>query len=177
MNRTVLPRQAPCMHTRVQNSLRTSTRLAVYAPTKEETPNSSMDPRDYQIAGSVSISDIQRPVADDMRLMVTNLKSVVGDRHPMLMAAAEQIFGAGGKRLRPMLVFLVAHATSIATHQGCDFNRRVVDLRPMHVQLHAACRSTTLRRQVAHVSQRWLLYFAVGDSLRWSQRAATSTAT
>jgi hypothetical protein len=35
------------------------------------------------------------PVAADMKKMNENLLSVVGDRHPMLMAAAEQIFGAG----------------------------------------------------------------------------------
>jgi all-trans-nonaprenyl-diphosphate synthase len=51
------------------------------------------------------------PVADDMRKMNENLRNVVGSRHPMLMAAADQIFGAGGKKLRPMLVFLVARAT------------------------------------------------------------------
>jgi len=44
--------------------------------------------------------------------MNTNLKNVVGNRHPMLMAAAEQIFGAGGKKLRPVIVFLVARATA-----------------------------------------------------------------
>jgi geranylgeranyl pyrophosphate synthase len=44
--------------------------------------------------------------------MNENLRNVVGNRHPMLMAAADQIFGAGGKKLRPMLVFLVARATA-----------------------------------------------------------------
>lgn len=29
----------------------------------------------------------------------------------MLEAAADQIFGAGGKRMRPALIFLVARAT------------------------------------------------------------------
>ncbi len=43
--------------------------------------------------------------------MNQNLKNVVGARHPMLMAAADQIFGAGGKKLRPVIVFLVARAT------------------------------------------------------------------
>lgn len=60
---------------------------------------------------AVSIDDIRRPVGDDMDILVKNLLNVVGDRHPMLMAAAQQIFGAGGKKLRPMLVFLVARAT------------------------------------------------------------------
>mmetsp|Transcript_28502 Transcript_28502/g.72512 ORF Transcript_28502/g.72512 Transcript_28502/m.72512 type:complete len:404 (-) Transcript_28502:821-2032(-) len=52
------------------------------------------------------------PAKLDLELMNTNLKNVVGNRHPMLMAAAEQIFGAGGKKLRPVIVFLVARATA-----------------------------------------------------------------
>lgn len=52
------------------------------------------------------------PVAADMEQMNANLRGIVGDRHPMLQAAAEQIFGAGGKRLRPAIVFLVARATA-----------------------------------------------------------------
>jgi all-trans-nonaprenyl-diphosphate synthase len=59
------------------------------------------------------------PVAADMKKMNENLLNVVGDRHPMLMAAAQQIFGAGGKKLRPMLVFLVAHATAKAGGLTC----------------------------------------------------------
>lgn len=58
------------------------------------------------------ISQIAAPVADDMTQMNHNLRHIVGDRSPMLMAAADQIFGAGGKKLRPMIVFLVARATA-----------------------------------------------------------------
>lgn len=58
------------------------------------------------------ISEISAPVVDDMVQMNSNLRHIVGDRSPMLMAAADQIFGAGGKKLRPMIVFLVARATA-----------------------------------------------------------------
>lgn len=37
---------------------------------------------------------------------------IVGSENPVLMSAAEQIFGAGGKRVRPALVFLVSRATA-----------------------------------------------------------------
>lgn len=40
------------------------------------------------------------------------LLQVVGADNEMLMSAARQIFGAGGKRMRPALVFLVSRATS-----------------------------------------------------------------
>lgn len=40
------------------------------------------------------------------------LSQIVGAENPVLMSAAEQIFGAGGKRMRPALVFLVSRATT-----------------------------------------------------------------
>ncbi|KAI8472316.1 MAG: chloroplast Clp protease [Monoraphidium minutum] len=46
-----------------------------------------------------------------MRIMNERLRSIVGERHPVLLAAADQIFGAGGKKLRPMTVLLMARAT------------------------------------------------------------------
>ena len=57
------------------------------------------------------LQEIVGPVEGDMRQMNANLRSIVGERHPMLMAAADQIFGAGGKKLRPMIVLLMARAT------------------------------------------------------------------
>lgn len=59
----------------------------------------------------VSMKDIMKPVNDDMDLCRKNLVDVVGKRHPLLRAAADQIFSAGGKRLRPLIVLLVARAT------------------------------------------------------------------
>ena len=61
---------------------------------------------------TASHAAITAPVAEDMAGLSKNLLSIVGSRSPMLMAAAEQIFGAGGKQLRPTLCFLVARATS-----------------------------------------------------------------
>ncbi|RDX67349.1 Solanesyl diphosphate synthase 2, chloroplastic, partial [Mucuna pruriens] len=37
---------------------------------------------------------------------------IVGAENPVLMSAAEQIFSAGEKRMRPALVFLVSRATA-----------------------------------------------------------------
>ncbi|KAL9277150.1 hypothetical protein ACSQ67_025301 [Phaseolus vulgaris] len=51
-------------------------------------------------------------VADDLLTLNKNLQSIVGAENPVLMSAAEQIFSAGGKRMRPALVFLVARATA-----------------------------------------------------------------
>jgi Polyprenyl synthetase len=89
----------------------------VLAPDKPMSTSQSMDPRDRDI--SVNIDDIRRPVAADMESLLENLLASVGGRHPMLMAAAQQIFSAGGKRLRPMLVFLVARATTRQMQGRC----------------------------------------------------------
>lgn len=67
-------------------------------------------------ADAVSIDTVRGPVAVEMEQMAINLRNVVGQRHPMLMSAADQIFGAGGKRLRPMIVFLVGKATCAAAN-------------------------------------------------------------
>ncbi|GLJ31629.1 hypothetical protein SUGI_0635250 [Cryptomeria japonica] len=60
----------------------------------------------------MSISSLMTAVADDLSALNDNLQAVVGAENPVLMSAAEQIFGAGGKRMRPALVFLVSRATA-----------------------------------------------------------------
>lgn len=61
---------------------------------------------------AVTLSDVTRPVEADVAAMNANLRNVVANRHPRLQAAADHIFGAGGKKMRPMIVFLVARATA-----------------------------------------------------------------
>jgi all-trans-nonaprenyl-diphosphate synthase len=56
-------------------------------------------------------SSIFAPVEADLRLLTDNLTQLIGARHPILGAAAEHLFGAGGKRIRPAIVFLVSRAT------------------------------------------------------------------
>lgn len=51
------------------------------------------------------------PVEADLSLLTENLKQLVGARHPILYAAAEHLFGAGGKRVRPAIVLLISRAT------------------------------------------------------------------
>ncbi|XP_050247797.1 solanesyl diphosphate synthase 1, chloroplastic-like isoform X2 [Quercus robur] len=62
--------------------------------------------------GPISLKNLFELVADDLQTLNQNLQSIVGAENPVLMSAAEQIFGAGGKRMRPALVFLVSRATS-----------------------------------------------------------------
>ncbi|EKV02301.1 solanesyl diphosphate synthase [Leptolyngbya sp. PCC 7375] len=58
-----------------------------------------------------STTSLFAPVEADLRLLADNLKQLVGARHPILYAAAEHLFGAGGKRIRPAIVLLLSRAT------------------------------------------------------------------
>jgi all-trans-nonaprenyl-diphosphate synthase len=58
-----------------------------------------------------SATSLFSPVEKDLHLLTANLKQLVGARHPILYAAAEHLFGASGKRLRPAIVFLISRAT------------------------------------------------------------------
>jgi all-trans-nonaprenyl-diphosphate synthase len=58
-----------------------------------------------------SATSLFAPVEDDLSLLTENLKNLIGARHPILYAAAEHLFGARGKRVRPAIVLLVSRAT------------------------------------------------------------------
>jgi len=59
-----------------------------------------------------SVTSLFSPVEADLELLTDNLKNLVGARHKILYAAAEHLFGAGGKRIRPAIVLLLARAVS-----------------------------------------------------------------
>ncbi|MBE9066574.1 solanesyl diphosphate synthase [Leptolyngbya cf. ectocarpi LEGE 11479] len=61
-----------------------------------------------------STTSLFAPVEADLSLLTDNLKQLVGARHPILYAAAEHLFGAGGKRIRPAIVLLLSRATVMA---------------------------------------------------------------
>lgn len=58
-----------------------------------------------------SVKSLFSPVEADLDLLAKNLQQLIGARHPILSAAAEHLFGAGGKRLRPAIVLLVSRGT------------------------------------------------------------------
>ena len=61
-----------------------------------------------------SATSLFSPVEADLRLLTENLIQLVGTRHPILSLAAEHLFGAGGKRLRPAIVLLISRATMLS---------------------------------------------------------------
>lgn len=58
-----------------------------------------------------SVISLFASVEADLCILSENLKNLVGARHPILYAAAEHLFGAPGKRVRPAIVLLIAKAT------------------------------------------------------------------
>ncbi|MFN6515576.1 MAG: solanesyl diphosphate synthase [Nostoc sp. CreGUA01] len=70
------------------------------------------------------------PVEADLRQLADNLKQLVGNRHPILFAAAEHLFGAGGKRIRPAIVLLISRATML-NQEITPRHRRLAEITEM----------------------------------------------
>jgi all-trans-nonaprenyl-diphosphate synthase len=78
----------------------------------------------------ISSTSLFAPVDDDLRLLTDNLKNLIGARHPILAAAAEHLFEAGGKRVRPAIVLLVSRATLI-DREMTPRHRRLAEITEM----------------------------------------------
>ena len=66
-------------------------------------------------------------IEKDLKLLDVNLNRMVGARHPILYAAAEHLFHAGGKRIRPSIILLVAKATH-KQEQLTNEHRRLAEI-------------------------------------------------
>ncbi|MBW4643691.1 MAG: solanesyl diphosphate synthase [Goleter apudmare HA4340-LM2] len=77
-----------------------------------------------------SATSLFTPVEADLQILADNLIQLIGNDHPILYAAAEHLFGAGGKRIRPAIVLLVSRATMLEkdiTHR----HRRLAEITEM----------------------------------------------
>ncbi len=77
-----------------------------------------------------STTSLLAPVENDLRILTDNLKKLIGARHPILGAAAEHLFEAGGKRIRPAIVLLVSRAT-MSEHDITHRHRRLAEITEM----------------------------------------------
>ena len=57
-----------------------------------------------------TVAELLQPVEADLDALLADLRSLIGAGHPILQAAAEHLFAAGGKRLRPGIVLLLSKA-------------------------------------------------------------------
>ncbi len=78
----------------------------------------------------ISATSLFTPVDNDLRILTENLKQLIGARHPILGAAAEHLFGAGGKRIRPAIVLLVSRATMLG-EEITPRHRRLAEITEM----------------------------------------------
>ena len=81
-----------------------------------------------------SVTSLFAPVEADLCILTENLKNLVGARHPILYAAAEHLFGAPGKRIRPAIVLLISRATMLE----CDITPRHRRLAEITEMIHTA---------------------------------------
>ena len=102
-----------------------------------------------------SVTSLFTPIDQDLALLADNLKSLVGARHPILAAAAEHLFSAGGKRIRPAIVLLIARGTM----PGLEITPRHRRLAEITEMIHTASLvhddvvdKADLRRQVPTVN-------------------------
>ncbi|MGI0488831.1 solanesyl diphosphate synthase [Pantanalinema rosaneae CENA516] len=77
-----------------------------------------------------SATSLFSPVEADLDLLTENLKNLIGARHPVLYAAAEHLFGAKGKRVRPAIVLLVSKATML-DEEITSRHRRLAEITEM----------------------------------------------
>ena len=75
-------------------------------------------------------TELLRPVELDLETMVNNIRGLIGAGHPILQAAAEHLFSAGGKRIRPGIVLLISRALS-ADSELTSRHRRLAEITEM----------------------------------------------
>jgi all-trans-nonaprenyl-diphosphate synthase len=77
-----------------------------------------------------SVTSLFDPVEADLLALNVNLKKLVGARHPILYAAAEHLFGATGKQVRPAVVLLLSRAT-MGDREITPRHRRLAEITEM----------------------------------------------
>ncbi|MBR8831137.1 MAG: Heptaprenyl diphosphate synthase component 2 [Chroococcopsis gigantea SAG 12.99] len=78
----------------------------------------------------ISTTSFFAPVDEDLKILTQNLRNLIGARHPILAAAAEHLFSAGGKRIRPAIVLLVSRAT-LGEAEPTSRHRRLAEITEM----------------------------------------------
>ncbi|KAG9066192.1 coq1 putative hexaprenyl diphosphate synthase [Linnemannia hyalina] len=60
------------------------------------------------------VVDTQQLVGDDLKDLKNNIRNLLGTGHPMLDTVSKYYFQADGKHIRPLIILLIAQATSLA---------------------------------------------------------------
>ena len=89
-----------------------------------------MEPLAHRVPTSPAA--IPSEVIADLRLVETRLAEELESREPRLGRIAEHLVGAGGKRVRPLVVLLIYHATATDTRRRADVIDAAVALELIH---------------------------------------------
>ena len=117
-----------------------------------------------------TVTELLQPVEKDLEDLILELKNLIGAGHPILQAAAEHLFSAGGKRLRPGIVLLISKAISVESSLSIK-HKRLAEITEM---IHTASLvhddvvdESSIRRGVETVHSRFNTRVAVlaGDFL------------
>ena len=117
-----------------------------------------------------TVTELLQPVELDLEILLSDLRGLIGAGHPILQAAAEHLFSAGGKRIRPGIVLLISRALS-PTGELTSKHKRLAQITEM---IHTASLvhddvvdEAATRRGVATVHSRFNYRVAVlaGDFL------------
>ncbi|KAJ2723386.1 coq1 putative hexaprenyl diphosphate synthase [Coemansia sp. Benny D115] len=102
---------------------------------------------------SKKLIDPKELVGSELSFITDNLARLLESGHPMLNTVSRYYFAASGKHIRPLLVMLVAQATSVATkRQGRT--SILVDSEVDHIDYSLIDRSASLDIQSDHESKR-----------------------
>ena len=97
-----------------------------------------------------TVTELLQPVEADLEILLSDLRSLIGAGHPILQAAAEHLFSAGGKRLRPGIVLLISRALSADGELSSRHRRRAETTEMIHtaslVHDDVVDEASTLRR-------------------------------
>ncbi len=77
-----------------------------------------------------TVKELLQPVELDLETLLNDLRSLIGAGHPILQAAAEHLFSAGGKKLRPGIVLLISRALSPQSELSAR-HRRLAEITEM----------------------------------------------
>ncbi|MFM9110379.1 MAG: solanesyl diphosphate synthase [Prochlorococcaceae cyanobacterium] len=77
-----------------------------------------------------TVAELLQPIEADLDALLADLRSLIGAGHPILQAAAEHLFAAGGKRLRPGIVLLLSRAVA-ADGEISPRHRRLAEITEM----------------------------------------------
>ncbi len=77
-----------------------------------------------------TVSELLKPVELDLEYLLSDLRMLIGAGHPILQAAAEHLFSAGGKRIRPGIVLLLSKSLA-SDGQLSSKHRRLAEITEM----------------------------------------------